>query len=477
MLDEDRRPAGRPSVPPVLSISEILIYIFRELDNASRAAAARVCQTWVEAALDVLWEDLESPLPIMALLGPIRDYYTRGWDWETGSPDGDWPRFASYTKRVRSFSYDGRLYSRGGYTEYSIASNVPAKLLSYVATNHGAYLLPQNQRLRWRAFSEKSLQEIPSFLSPNIKGVDVEIKEQTSSAIYQLLRTLQEVLPHDMVSLRFVPHNTMGDELEAEMTRAINFRSNLRVLRLPVFPMNTSMFIPNLRVLEAESDSAWNSDPGAILLHLSEKCPLIEDLRILFPGDSVLTAESVRPLFRCSNLRSLDLEYTGAVDIQDQHIREMGGAWRDLEALHISSRRAYDGPLGRPSGIPIASLVTFAQAFSPKLRKLAIHINSSDAPLPPNPPVCFPNLEFFSVGTSRLGYSETEYRRIAWFLGSVLPLRIHSVNSDVLSFNRYRSVFKFKPHEDGRFRWSASPVWDMVSGMLYDYRKTSSNDA
>ncbi|KIO31767.1 hypothetical protein M407DRAFT_241683 [Tulasnella calospora MUT 4182] len=153
----------------------------------------------------------------------------------------------------------------------------------------------------------------------------------------------------------------------------------------------------------------------------------------------------------------------------------MGGAWRDLEALHISSRREHVDLFERPSGTPIASLVTFAQAFSPKLRKLAIHLNSSDVPLPPDPPVCFPSLEFFSVGTSRLGHSQAEYKRVAWFLGAVLPLRVDSINSDRLSYNRSRSVFKFKPHEDGRR--SEDPVWDVVSEMFDDYRKGSSNDA
>ncbi|KIO21893.1 hypothetical protein M407DRAFT_28529 [Tulasnella calospora MUT 4182] len=446
-----------------------------ELDDASRAAAARVCQTWVEVALDVLWEDLKSPLPIMALLGPIKAC-EGAWDWNTGFPKGDWARFESYTRRVRSFAWDRRLLNfPESVVARRLAPDVPAELLYYVAENHGAYLLPQNQRLRWRASTDLELQMILAFLSPTLKGVDIEAQGNvSSSATSRLLRTLYEVLPHDMVSLRLVrPQGRMGDEMEVELMSVISIRSNLQVLRIPACPMNTAMFIPNLRVLEAELDSAWNSGPDARLLHLSENCPLIEDLRILFPSNSMLTVESIRPLFRCSRLRSLDLEYPGAVDIQTKHIGEMGSAWRDLEALHISSRRAHVSPVGRPSGVPIASLVTFAQAFSPKLHKLAIHVNSDDVPLPPDPPICFPNLEFFSVGTSQLAYSEAEQRRVIWFLGAVLPLRISSIHSESLSFDRSRSVFEFKPHEDGR--WSTTAAWDGLSEMLYDYRKASSN--
>ncbi|KIO31770.1 hypothetical protein M407DRAFT_19279 [Tulasnella calospora MUT 4182] len=467
MRDEDRRPAGRPSVPAVLSISEILTCIFRDLDNASRAAAARVCQTWVDVALDVLWEKLESPHPIMALLGPIR-FHEDGWDWDTGFPDGDWTRFASYTKRVRSFSYDGRLYDHEGFTEDHLAPDVPAKLLYYVATNHGAYLLPRNRKLQWRASTDNDLQMILPFTSPTLREVDIEAQwEVSSSATSRLLCTLHAVLPHDIVSLRVVPNGEMGRELEEEITRVISIRRNLRVLQLPACLMNNAMFIPNLRVLEAAFDSAWNSDPGAFFLHLSDNCPLVEDLRIIFPSDSMLTVESIYSLFRCFKLRTLDLEYPGRVDLPEKQIREMGRAWRDMEAFNISSRRVYASPILPRNETPLASLVTFAQAFSPKLRKLAVYVNPSNVPLHPTPSICFPNLEFFSVGTSQLDYTEEAFRRVIRFLGTVLPPRIDYIHSDVLSYDWSRSVFK--PNEDGR--WATSATWNTLSEMLQSYRK------
>ncbi|KAG8898612.1 hypothetical protein FRC00_002578 [Tulasnella sp. 408] len=322
----------------------------------------------------------------MALLGPI-SFHEDGWDWDTGFPAGDWAHFASYTKRVRSFSYDGKLYDEEGLTEDHLSPDVPAKLLYYVAINRGAYLLPQNQKLRWRASTDNDLQMILPFLSPALREVDIEAQWEVSySGTSRLLRTLHAALPHDITSIRFVPNEQMGDESEEVMSNALNARSCLRALRLPLCPVNASMLIPNLRILEAEFGEAWNADPGAFFLDLSEQCPLIEDLRIIFLSDWMLTVESVRPLLRCSKLRSLDLESPGEVDLRDKDITDMGNAWRDLEAFHISSRRGYISRSMLPTGTPIASLVTFAQAFSPKLRKLAIHINSSSAPLPPNPP-------------------------------------------------------------------------------------------
>lgn len=45
--------------------------ILRNLGTPELAAAARVCRTWTDVALDMLWEELDSVYPIMALLGPI----------------------------------------------------------------------------------------------------------------------------------------------------------------------------------------------------------------------------------------------------------------------------------------------------------------------------------------------------------------------------------------------------------------------
>ncbi|KAG8913433.1 hypothetical protein FRC00_002412 [Tulasnella sp. 408] len=404
----------------------------------------------------------------MALLGPI-SFHEDGWDWDTGFPAGDWAHFASYTNRVRSFSYDGKLYDEEGFTEDHLSPDVPAKLLYYVAINHGAYLLPQNQKLRWRASTDNDLQMILPFLSPALREVDIEAQwEVSSSATSRLLRTLHAALPHDITSIRFVPNEQMGRESEEVMSSALNIRRRLQALRVPLCPVNASMLIPNLRILEAEFGEAWNSDPGTFFLHLSDKCPFIEDLRIIFLDDRALTAESICPLLRCSKLRSLDLESPGEVGLQDQHIREMGNAWHDLEAFHISSRRGHASTSALPTGTPIASLVTFAQAFSPKLRKLAIYINSFNAPpFPPDPPVRFPNLEFFSVGTSPLSYSQLGQKGLIWFLGSVLPLPMNYIHSDCLSYDRSRSVFKHKEDE----RRTTSAVWDTLSMVLYDYRK------
>ncbi|KIO31777.1 hypothetical protein M407DRAFT_19290 [Tulasnella calospora MUT 4182] len=85
----------------------------RHLGKLELAAAALVSRTWTDVALDMLWEELESVHPLMALLRPVRRR-VHGWDWDNGFPSGDWTRFVSYAKRVRSLSYSATTSEREG---------------------------------------------------------------------------------------------------------------------------------------------------------------------------------------------------------------------------------------------------------------------------------------------------------------------------------------------------------------------------
>lgn len=71
----------------VLFIIEILTQVLRNAGKPDLAAAARVCRTWMEVALNMLWEELESPHPLMSLLGPIIKHVD-GWVRCTASRSG-----------------------------------------------------------------------------------------------------------------------------------------------------------------------------------------------------------------------------------------------------------------------------------------------------------------------------------------------------------------------------------------------------
>lgn len=53
-------------------ISEILEHVLGLADHGTRASAALVCKYWSQIALDSLWEELDSFMPLLRLLlGPL----------------------------------------------------------------------------------------------------------------------------------------------------------------------------------------------------------------------------------------------------------------------------------------------------------------------------------------------------------------------------------------------------------------------
>ncbi|KAG9016343.1 hypothetical protein FRB90_003217 [Tulasnella sp. 427] len=458
------------TVPRALAISEILRDVFLDLDSSSCATAARVCQTWVDVALDVLWEVLESPFPIMRLLGPMT-LTDVGWDWETGFPEKEWTRFASYTARVRSVSYDGQINDENSlFHRNLLAPDVPAKLLYYVAANGGGYLLPQNQEIAWLAATDKDLQTIIPFISPNLKHVSIEAEwEVTNQETARLLRTLHGILPRELISLQLVPSGQTSSEVTGEMEIALDTlimsRERLQALQIPCCPHLDTMYPPLLQSLEVNLPVTWMNDPEGFLVQLSQRCPHLEDLRLVVEETAMLTFQAIRPLFRCSLMRSLDIDYLAGLDLQAKEIQELGRTWPTLETLHISSRRFPHTESNQAQDDDVARLTALAQAFSPGLRKLAIHLTALDPVTLPNPCVRFPNLELFSVGTSPFGYSGIALARARDLLAAILPPSIDLIHSNGSGIHLYPSVF-VPDTETIPMIGEASWHWGLLSGLL-----------
>ncbi|KAJ7100709.1 hypothetical protein B0H15DRAFT_817059 [Mycena belliarum] len=84
----------------VWDIVELRRLIFSFGERRDIAVCARVSSTWTEDALDVVWRDLPSPLPLLGILGD---------DALQGRISGpidvmDWARFDQYASRVRKLS-------------------------------------------------------------------------------------------------------------------------------------------------------------------------------------------------------------------------------------------------------------------------------------------------------------------------------------------------------------------------------------
>ncbi|KAG9043713.1 hypothetical protein FS837_009219 [Tulasnella sp. UAMH 9824] len=415
------------------------MHILQNLGKPELATAARVCRAWTDVALGMLWEELESVHPIMALLEPIKRI-ENGWTWENGFPSGNWTRFTSYAKRVRSLSYCASIESGDNRFSDRMCSQVPAKWLCYVASHHGRYLLPEIRRIDWNCCEDDQLEMIIPFISPKINDVRIRaLWDVSPRAMDGLLRALRILLPSGVRVFHFISHETEPEEGTSDIIKSLIERlDQLHELRLPSQRVAPFMFKSNnLRVLEA-------------------KCNFeSEHLRILFRKGSSITFSIIRPLIRCSKLRTLDIEYSKTFDLDATEIREMGGAWRELEALHVASRRTSNAS-GDPSfGMPLSSLVAFADSFSPKLRKLGLYIDTQDIPAPPDPPISFPHLEIICVGTSELSNDKAFA-----FLSAVLPAGVGVTTSDHWTWDSNWSVF------DPASRGWGGESWNILTRML-----------
>lgn len=85
------------TVPRALRIPEVLLEIFAASDNPTRAVSARVCRSWSNLALDVLWRDMSSPIPLLQVLSPLQP--------KQAPADSEQPEGETYEDWVRVFSY------------------------------------------------------------------------------------------------------------------------------------------------------------------------------------------------------------------------------------------------------------------------------------------------------------------------------------------------------------------------------------
>ncbi|KIO23774.1 hypothetical protein M407DRAFT_26773 [Tulasnella calospora MUT 4182] len=175
VLDETTEPTFiPPPVPRALRIPEVLLEIFVASTDSTRAAAARVCRSWSSLALDVLWRDMESPIPLLQVLSPLQPKQTPeqdgetydDWDFANGLFDVDWTRFHSYATRIRTLVY--RLNDPAIGSKNNCLS---PRALERVALLYpqGRCLVPNIQELRCHVTWDEAVQTIPAFVGPNLK--------------------------------------------------------------------------------------------------------------------------------------------------------------------------------------------------------------------------------------------------------------------------------------------------------------------
>ncbi|KAJ2932672.1 hypothetical protein H1R20_g4408, partial [Candolleomyces eurysporus] len=145
-----------------------LLEAILDASNGKRSLSrlARVCRALCEPALDVLWRDLDSIVPILGLFpaSVLKKARRPGLGFARVPQEPDWDTFLKYNERIRRVVYD------------ETANNVAASVFSIIDEHRPClYILPNLQDLVWRVETPAGLDRCAMFLSPRLRTIQVEV--------------------------------------------------------------------------------------------------------------------------------------------------------------------------------------------------------------------------------------------------------------------------------------------------------------
>ncbi|KAG8970105.1 hypothetical protein FRC05_000753 [Tulasnella sp. 425] len=216
--------------------------------------AALACRKWSPVALDHLWEELDSIVPLLALVQPLRlvlgDNEEKRWvsvfigllelvflksgilqEFEGNVADADWGRFRQYAYRIRIVVFDENDTILGKKKSFIAFSSIQA--LAFVHP-FGPSLLPNLQRIFWCCTRDDTALCILPFLSPSLHTLELDIDSAVSSQSFQrLLRSLVHRTPclkHFQLSTKLVVA-----EISDILAQLLSTTPTLQTATLPQF--------------------------------------------------------------------------------------------------------------------------------------------------------------------------------------------------------------------------------------------------
>ncbi|KAG9034308.1 hypothetical protein FS837_002239 [Tulasnella sp. UAMH 9824] len=266
-----KRTSKKPSTPPkgsqevafssplaattrALAIPEILISILSMCRKADLGRAALVSHKWSLVALEQLWKELDSIIPLLLLVQPLRLASDTGdettwasalirwseslayWirllqEFDGNVADTDWVRLRRYACRVRSLEFDENdtIYEE----EESFIAPWSIQALALVHP-FGPSLLPNLRKLSWCCTRDDTVLSILPFTSSSLSTLELEIEKDVSEEdIQRLLRSLTyraSTLEHFKLSTR-CPVTSINESL----AQCLNSKLNLRTVKLPQY--------------------------------------------------------------------------------------------------------------------------------------------------------------------------------------------------------------------------------------------------
>ncbi|KAG8926665.1 hypothetical protein FRC00_002669 [Tulasnella sp. 408] len=344
----------------------------------------------------------------------------------------NWERFWELSARVRALHHDDNVKPDSADLPIELKGRIAPGVMPYLLlhqswTGNGRFLLPNLKTLEWTAHCAQSLPQLPYLISPNLRKLTINLSATSipSAPVMRCLEVLASLPGLELNKLRITTKYKVKDhdlELEPAVASLVKSQPALSTLELEWLYCQSQVIqslLHHQRLVFLELLLAFDEYHlvQTSLQSLAEHCPLIETLKLFCPKNFLqpMTCDIIRPLFRCNQLRELQVCYGGDFQVNSDDVRSMGEAWRELEILNLcaGAKSTYW------DGAPFTLLLDFATEFGPKLRRLALNFACPEE-LPTTDVVrtSFSQLEVLGVGKSKLDSVE-RFGALAEFLVSV----------------------------------------------------------
>ncbi|KAF4603466.1 hypothetical protein EYR38_003879 [Pleurotus pulmonarius] len=455
-----------PSQPRALQMPELLHTIFQFSEPEDNYASARVCKTWSNEALAILWRSVMFDV-VLDLLGPTTPSAAGDLVFVRCPQPEDWSRFDHYAWRIHHLDVPWQPYH-------------PSVFQHIVSLRSRGILFPNLEALD---FNNNGLGNVHLFTHAKLKTLILQSADDVGEPLHTktlLLHLPLETYHLHTLNLGFllipeeVSHSDLalvlqglpalktlwlpGDRLVPQIADTLACHPMLECLVSTVVThANTTTWdvfstslepdsYPSLKQLEIAVPLAraalilsQTHRPRCLVL-FAVKCywseefvdsyaRFIDVISSHYPKLETLSVENndvyqdppnlqqmafleLRPIMRLSALRQLVLTHPLQLDLDLGQITEIAKALPSIESLFLNeSPRILSVP-----NLTMSALVTLV-SLCPKLEVLGLYVNASVTMPPITNDRTLASLRLLSVGRSSI----VDARAVARFLKSILP--------------------------------------------------------
>ncbi|KAG8969684.1 hypothetical protein FRC03_001556 [Tulasnella sp. 419] len=260
------------SLRRVLDTPELLSNILELATPACQVAAAQVCNSWGSNAFRFIWRDMESLIPLLNLLTPVKRKVGGGvsvlfLEYDKDYEPHYWERMRFYGRYVRTIAHDDREKIRIDVTVF--------QKMAAAALNRSPFF-PILRSLEWVITNASSITGIGVMLSSTIEELQLFMNTTADTSTYsKVLGNLVE-RTRNIKSLAIHLHPDIGvGDIETPLAVLLRDSPALETLKLPPY------FLSQKVVTALESHALMTLDQTNVgcrkVRHDSKGCCLFFD--------------------------------------------------------------------------------------------------------------------------------------------------------------------------------------------------------